>query len=85
MHITNQTRVQLKKRYAIVPSDAGLRDAELLIRDIQCYLISPEVSTVVIVLLFTFEINDSMFGSDKTYNYHKTLLLNVCNIFFALL
>ncbi|GJQ87133.1 hypothetical protein Trydic_g23979 [Trypoxylus dichotomus] len=44
VHITRQTKDKLKKRYNIDPSDAGTRDPELIRREIECFLISPEPS-----------------------------------------
>ncbi|KAI4469490.1 adenylate cyclase type 1 [Holotrichia oblita] len=45
VHITGQTKEQLKKQYRIELSDAGTRDPELKKHQIDCYLISPEPNT----------------------------------------
>ncbi|KAK9693464.1 Adenylyl cyclase N-terminal extracellular and transmembrane region [Popillia japonica] len=45
VHITGQTKAQLKKQYNIELSDAGTRDPELQKHRIDCYLISPEPQT----------------------------------------
>lgn len=43
VHITKQTKDLLTHHYNISPSDAGRKDPELSKRQIECFLISPEV------------------------------------------